>query len=178
MIRILIPVMFFGIFLFGCKYEPPDEKLVFDHDKFTREKAAWEAQKYANYSFEVEDFGGGTPGAYVRISVMNGQFNDIEKLQDDIYIKDNIDNENELEIITLIDRFGTIPVIYDFIMQRYSEYNERLDDLKEYDYFYIDVKYNTQYHYPEHVSFGSSNYIDPPIGGWSSFTIKNFRTEP
>ena len=168
-----------GMFLFSCDLFFSYPKIEFDKAAFERERTKWENQNITNYTFDARDFPG-FPNHQFRITVTGGNITGFENLVDAPgEICSFCGNGRICDQPPEIDkRWATISGLYAWIVEQHESYIERIPELRKKEYFSISIRYNDQYHYPEHISTERNFYDNPMVGGWVAFDITNFQIKP
>jgi hypothetical protein len=157
---ILLPVnaVLLCILLHGCDITAP--QISFDRAEFERERAAWEAQGIANYTFDGKTGNDATGPLNAGITVTDGEIT-------------NVDEHYEHGDYRLF--FKSVSGIYDEVIYYYEQTSATL---KKGQSLRIDIRYNAQYHYPEYVYGGIYERNPPNGGGFMYYEILNFRPLP
>jgi hypothetical protein len=136
-------------------FSPIRPRIQFDNVAFENERAAWDAQGITNYTFE-------------------GLYNWLDMARGNITVTDgkitNIVSRNSVPE----DGWRTISGIYEWIYERYEYALSTIEAMAEDQYYYILVRYNPQYHYPEYASMGVRSYDFPLEGYFPSYIVMNF----
>ena len=152
---------------------PPLPHIIFDLDTFNRERAAWEAQGIAGYSFiENSRF----PELYAaRVTVTGGAVAGFEILSmeeklarhepDDLehYREEIIRQYSEMIKKFVHSYWGTVDGIYERIFYLYQEYVN--SPYPNDSILHIEIRYNAQYHFPEYMSYFIGYYGEEIIEG-------------
>jgi hypothetical protein len=133
-------------------------KIQFDKETFDRERAAWEAQGITNYTFV-------------------GIFNWLDMIRSVITVENG--EISYIENKTAIPDTGwrTISEIYEWINDRYEYALSTIETMTDDLYYYINVGYNSQYHYPEFASMGVRSYDFALEGYFPSYIVLDFQPE-
>ena len=162
----------------------------FDEETFNREREAWEAQGFANYSFVEKNEHPADPSYnYIGcVTVSGNTISDIEIQRLGPYwwdVRDDFPNGLSDDDLTpakgIASRFGDIGSIYDRILSAhqdiYSAYQELSAILskEQYEGLYLssDIRYNEQYHYPEYAFIRVNKGVD----FWIVGLLPNFNIE-
>jgi len=165
------------MFLFGCDLLDPYPKVEFDRTTFEQKWARWEKTNIANYTFDGKEFRG-KPAHRFCITVTDRNVADFKNLINDPGELCSVcGNSRICDQPPVTGYWTTISGLYAWVAEQYDSYNKRVSELKKKEYFYINIQYNNQYHYPEYISMGVGSYSGSMDGYWA-FSISNFLPKP
>jgi len=153
--------------LLGCvAHAEPRPLIDFDNAAFNRARTAWEAQGITCYVFEAS---GAQWEPWLRITVAEGEVAGFEIIED-------LWTTGEERIEDFAHMRKTIPDVFGMIQDMYDTARAGVGSLSDGQFYFIDVTYNAERHFPEAVHGGIGSYTTPPPigGGGRRFLIREF----
>lgn len=149
--KLLLLTGFLGITLTSCDKE---EAVFyrFDEPAFTAKQKQWEEQNIKNYKFDQYYMSSATGPVEETITVQNG-----------------VAYSSNDERSALI---GTISDVYTRVLNDFNQ-GKNNPQLPIYG-ITVDVKYHSDYHFPEEIKFSTSYKEDVAGGAWYDLKISNF----
>jgi hypothetical protein len=157
----LLAVMILSVFLVACDSSThlieDQPQIQFDKAAFIRELAAWKTQGITDYTF-VQFYSWVVTEGLGCITVKD------EKITD-------VDNKNP----SLEEHWKTIPGIFDWINNYYEYALSQIKEIEKGQYFFIDVEYDTQYHFPKKATTGFGSYTSDLEGLFPVYFVMEFQ---
>src|SRR5690606_19793935 len=140
-----------GLILVSCSQEVEREFVSFDEITYQNKKSLWEQNALKNYSFKLNYFASTDP------------------METEGKVVDGVPHVQGESIYNLM----TINDVYKKIIDDINQAKNQREAIG----VTVNVKYNSEYHYPEEINFKISyNDEDPMVGGpWYEIKISNFQ---
>lgn len=133
-----------------------DGKIEFDRDTFDKEHSKWLAQGIEDYTFSYKYFSSATGPVSFTIVVRNGKM-------------ESVGGDKEY----FNPPFTGISELFDDVASVYEKHKQGVDK-NELKSVTIKIKYNTEYHYPQMISY-SVGYKEEIDGGYYyDFEVTDF----